>query len=75
MKFGDKVTILADPAGDFTKSVAKEIDLSGAGLGKRSTRYSMIVNNGIVESENVESKPNDLSVSDVDFTLNSCSRK
>ena len=39
----DKVLMLADGNGDFTRAVGLEMDGSGFGLGKRSQRYAMIV--------------------------------
>jgi peroxiredoxin len=51
---GDKVTMLADPAGAFTRAIGLSLDLSDFGLGERSERYSMIVENGVVKAINVE---------------------
>ena len=47
-KVGDKVLMLADGSGDFTRAVGMELDLSGLGLGQRSKRYAMIVEDGTV---------------------------
>lgn len=49
-----KVRMLADPSGEFTKAVDMEIDLSGALGNKRSKRYSMVIENGLVKTVNVE---------------------
>ena len=46
---GGKVRMLADGNGDFTKALGLELDASGFGMGKRSKRYAMIVNDGKVE--------------------------
>src|SRR5437773_111157 len=43
---GDKVLMLADGSGDFTREVGLELDLTKGGLGKRSQRYSMLVDDG-----------------------------
>ena len=51
---GDSVMMLADGNGDFAKAIDLEMDGSGFGLGQRSQRYSMVVNDGIVEVLNVE---------------------
>ena len=51
---GDKVHMLADGNGDFTRGVGLEMDGTKFGMGKRSQRYSMIVDNGVVASLNVE---------------------
>jgi len=46
---GGKVRMVADGNGEFTKAVGLELDASGFGMGKRSKRYALIVNNGKVE--------------------------
>jgi len=46
---GGKVRMVADGNGEFTKAVGLELDASGFGMGKRSKRYAMIVNDGTVE--------------------------
>jgi peroxiredoxin len=45
----DKILLLSDMNGEFTKKAGLEFDASGHGLGIRSRRYAMIVNNGIIE--------------------------
>ncbi len=52
-----KILFLADGNGDFTRSIGLEVDLSASGMGKRSRRYSMLVDNGVVKVLNVEEKP------------------
>ncbi len=52
-----KVLFLADGAGLFTKAVGLDIDLGAAGLGVRSKRYAMIVEDGVVKALNVEDAP------------------
>ena len=51
---GGKVAMLADGNGDFTRAMGLELDGSRFGMGKRSQRYSMLVDNGIVKALNVE---------------------
>jgi peroxiredoxin len=46
--------MLADGNGDFTRAIGLEFDASKFGMGKRSQRYSMIVDNGVVKTVNVE---------------------
>lgn len=50
----DDITMLADGNGDFAESTGLTMDGSKFGLGKRSQRYSMIVDDGVVEQLNVE---------------------
>lgn len=50
----EKVLMLADHDGTFTRGLELEIDLSDFGLGERSKRYSMIVENGVVKQINIE---------------------
>ena len=52
-----KITMLADGSADFAKKLGLEIDLTARGLGVRSKRYSMIVDNGRVSVLNVEDAP------------------
>lgn len=52
-----KVEFLADGNGDFAKAIGLAMDGSGFGLGVRSQRYSMIVNDGVVESLSIEEAP------------------
>ncbi len=51
---GDKVMMLADGNGDYTKALGLELDLSAHGLGVRSARFSMIVDNGSVTALNID---------------------
>jgi peroxiredoxin len=50
----EDITMLADGNGDFAEATGLMMDGSKFGLGQRSQRYSMIVNDGIVEQLNVE---------------------
>ncbi|MFI4975925.1 MAG: peroxiredoxin [Caulobacterales bacterium] len=51
---GDNILMLADGNGDFTKAVGLELDASRFGMGPRSQRYSMIVDDGVIKELNVE---------------------
>ena len=42
---GDKIIMMGDPFLNFTKAIGAEVDKSGRGLGVRSNRYTMLVNN------------------------------
>jgi peroxiredoxin len=52
-----KIDMLADGNGDFAKSIGLDIDLSPFGLGLRSKRYAMLVEDGVVKVLNVEDSP------------------
>jgi peroxiredoxin len=52
-----KIVMLADGSADFAKKLGLEIDLTARGLGVRSRRYSMAVDNGVVTILNVEDAP------------------
>jgi peroxiredoxin len=65
---GDKVLMLADGSGDFTRELGLELDARKAGLGMRSQRYSMLVDNGVVKALNVE-KPGQFEVSSAEAML------
>ncbi len=57
---GDKIMMLADGNGDYTKKLGLELDGSGFGLGMRGKRFSMIVNDGVVEKLAVDESGYDL---------------
>ncbi|WP_308911911.1 peroxiredoxin [Pseudokordiimonas caeni] len=63
-----KVTMLADGNGDFARALGLEMDGTGFGMGKRSKRFSMIVDNGKVTVLNVE-EPGAFQVSSADHML------
>jgi peroxiredoxin len=63
-----KVLMLADGAAAFTKQLGLELDLSGPGMGIRSKRYAMVVDNGVVKALNVEA-PGAFEVSSADAIL------
>ena len=49
-----KVRMMADGSGEFTKKLGLEFDLTARGMGIRSQRYSMLVDDGVVKQLNVE---------------------
>jgi len=49
-----RVTMLADGNGEFARAVGAEADMSKNGMGKRSRRYSMLVDDGVVKQLNLE---------------------
>jgi peroxiredoxin len=60
---GDKIMFLSDGNGEFAKAVGMDFDGGGAGLGVRSKRYSMLVDDGTVKKLNVEEAPGKCDVS------------
>jgi len=58
-----KITFLADGSADFTRAAGLELDASGFGLGIRSQRYSMLVEDGVVKVLNIEEVPTEAEVS------------
>jgi len=67
-KAGGKVRMMADGSAVFTKALGLDMDLTGRGMGVRSQRYSMFVDNGVVKSINVE-QPGKFEVSDAETIL------
>ena len=65
---GEDVIMLADGNGAFANAVGLVMDGSGFGLGSRSQRYSMVVENGVVKQLNVEA-PGEFKVSAADYML------
>jgi peroxiredoxin len=65
---GDKVAMLADGNGDFTRALGLEMDASRFGMGKRSQRFSMVIDNGTVKELNVE-EPGAFAVSSAEHVM------
>jgi len=63
-----KVRMIADGNGEFTRAVGLEFDASKFGMGKRSQRYSMLVEDGVVKALNVE-EPGAFEVSSAEHML------
>jgi peroxiredoxin len=61
--------MLADGAAAFTSAIGLEMDGSGFGLGKRSQRYSMVLEDGVVKELNIEPGPG-VDVSACEIILN-----
>lgn len=53
-KVGDKVQMLADGSAKFAEALGLSLDLTDKGLGKRSQRYAMVVEDGVVKRLSVE---------------------
>jgi peroxiredoxin len=65
----DEATFLADGNAEFAKAIGLELDASANGLGIRSKRYSMLVEDGVVKSLNLEPNPGKVEVSGGDTFL------
>jgi peroxiredoxin len=63
-----KVRMMADGSGQYTKALGLEMDLMTRGLGVRSQRYSMLVDDGVVKVLNVE-EPGKFEVSNAEKLL------
>jgi glutaredoxin/glutathione-dependent peroxiredoxin len=68
---GEKVQMIADGNAEFTKAVGLEMDGSGYGMGTRSKRYSMLVEDGVVKQLNLE-KPGAFEISNAETLLKQC---
>ncbi|HUL97008.1 MAG TPA: peroxiredoxin [Usitatibacter sp.] len=53
-KAGGKIRFMADGSAEYSKKLGLTLDLTARGLGLRSNRYSMLVDNGVVKTLNVE---------------------
>ena len=62
------ITMLADGNGEFAEALGLTMDGSGFGMGKRGQRFSMIVDDGVVQELNVE-QPGDFNVSSAEHML------
>lgn len=64
----EAITMLADGNGEFASAVGLEMDGTAFGMGKRGQRFSLVVNDGVVEQVNVEA-PGDFKVSSAEHML------
>jgi len=65
----DNIEFLADGNGEFAKAIDLTLDASGNGLGLRSKRYAMLVDDGVVKKLNIEEAPGKVEVSGGDALL------
>ena len=65
----EKIEFLSDGNADFAKALGLAMDGSGFGLGMRSQRYSMLVDDGVVKVLNVEDAPSKAQVSSAENLL------
>lgn len=64
----DDIVMLADGNGDFASALGLEMDGTAFGMGKRGQRFSLVVNDGVVEQINVE-QPGEFKVSSAEHML------
>ncbi|MET0868667.1 MAG: peroxiredoxin [Pseudorhodoplanes sp.] len=67
----DDIEFLADGSADFAKAVGLELDASAGGLGMRSKRYCMVIDDGVLKSLAIEDSPGKADVSGADALLKS----
>ncbi|MED5294361.1 MAG: redoxin family protein, partial [Pseudomonadota bacterium] len=63
------LTMLADGNADFTRAIGMDKDASGAGMGVRSLRYAMIVDDGVVQYLGVDTERGVIEASSADTVL------
>lgn len=63
------IQMLADGSGDFTKAAGMELDLTERGLGVRSKRYAMLVEDGTVKTLLIEDNPGEATQSNAESLL------
>lgn len=63
------IEFLADGSGDFAKAIGLHVDMSDFGMGVRSKRYAMIVDDGVVTALEVEDSPGDVDKSSATHML------
>ena len=66
---GEGIVMLADGNGEFTKAIDLVMDGSGFGLGLRSQRYAMIIDDGVVSLLNIETTPGSIEASGAEAIL------
>ncbi len=64
---GDSVLMLCDGSAEFTNAVGLTLDLTAAGMGIRSQRYAMIIDDGVVTHLEIEKEASSCSVSGADY--------
>jgi glutaredoxin/glutathione-dependent peroxiredoxin len=53
-KTGGKIRMMGDGSAAYTKALGLELDLTARGMGVRCQRFSMLVDNGVVKTLNIE---------------------
>jgi glutaredoxin/glutathione-dependent peroxiredoxin len=68
---GDAIEFLADGSGNWARALGLTADLTERGLGVRSQRYAMVVEDGVIKTLNVEEAPGKAELSGADNLLKS----
>ena len=68
---GDAIEFLADGSGNWAKALGLTADLTERGLGVRSQRYAMVVEDGVVKTLNIEDSPGKADISGADNLIKS----
>ena len=66
---GDKVMMLADGSADYAKALGLQLDLTARGMGMRATRFSLLVDDGVVKAINIEEAPGEAKLSGAETML------
>ena len=66
---GDAIEFLADGSGNWARAVGLTADLTERGLGVRSQRYCMLVDDGVIKTLNIEDAPGKADISGADNLL------
>jgi peroxiredoxin len=64
-----KIMFLADGNANFAKAIGADLDASAVGLGTRSKRYAMLIEDGVVKSVHVEDMPTEVTTSSAETLL------
>jgi peroxiredoxin len=64
----DRLLMLADGNGEFTRALGLELDATGFGMGQRSQRFALVADDGVVRELFVE-KPGEFRVSSAEYVL------
>jgi peroxiredoxin len=66
---GDTVMMLADGSADYAKAMGLELDLTARGMGMRATRFSLLVDDGVVKAINIEETPGEATMTGAENML------
>ena len=61
--------MLADGAAEFAKAIGLDMDMSAGGMGVRSKRYAMVIDDGVVKTLNIEDAPGKADISGAENLL------